>query len=73
MKKIQIFKIKSSSNHTCLARITIDFINSILKKDESYYSRSYLEKCKYVEKKLIRYIKEDLDISYGTSDESYEQ
>ena len=36
------------SNHTCLAVISLD---SAFKKDESYYPKAFLKKCKCIEKK----------------------
>ena len=45
------------SNHTCLALIKIDFS---LKKDENYYLQVFVKECKYIEKKAIRHIHDDL-------------
>ena len=45
------------SNHTCLAVICLD---STLKKDENYYPQVFLKECKYIEKKVIRYINDNL-------------
>ena len=55
------------SNYTCLAVILIDFV---LKKDENYYLQVFLKECKYIEKekKIIRYIIDDLEISSDYSD-----
>ena len=39
---------KVDSNHTCLAVISLD---SVLKKDESYYPQVLSKECKYIEKK----------------------
>ena len=62
--------MKLHSNHTCLAVITLD---SALKKDGSYYPKVFLKECKYIEKKVIRHINDNLsDISYS-SDESDEE
>ena len=44
---------KVDSNHTCLAVISLD---SALTKDRNYYPEVFLKKCKYIEKKVIRYI-----------------
>ena len=44
---------KVDSNHTCLAGISLD---SALTKDENYYPQVFLKQCKYIEKKLIRHI-----------------
>ena len=51
--------VKLGSNFTCLATI---LINSVLKKDENYY----LEECKCIqkEKNVVKYITDDLEISY---------
>ena len=67
--KLQIFTIKHpklDSNHT-LAVISLD---SALKKDENYYPQVFLKECKYIEKKVVRHIHDNLsDFSYS-SDES---
>ena len=57
------------SNHTCLAVISL---NSGLKEDDNYYLQVFLKECKYIVKKVIRYINDNLsDFSYssGESDE----
>ena len=62
--KLQIFmkKIpKSDSNHTCLAVINLD---SALKK------MRIKKECKYIKKKLIRYIIDDLESFSDESDDS---
>ena len=43
---------KESSNHTCLAVITID---SALKINENYYPLVFLKQCKYIEKEKSDY------------------
>ena len=48
---------KANSNHTCLAVISLDFA---LLKDENFYPAVYLKKCKYIEKKVVRHIIDDL-------------
>ena len=59
------------SNYTCFAVINLDFI---LKKDESYYPQVFLKECKYVEKKIIRHIHDNLsDFSSSDDDESDEE
>ena len=59
--KLQIFMIKKilkvDSNHTYLAIISLHFA---LKKDESYYPQVFLKKCKYIEKRVIRHINDNL-------------
>ena len=54
------------SNHTFLAVISLD---SALKKDGSYYQKIILKACKYIEKKVIRYINDNLS-DFSSSDES---
>ena len=50
------------SNHTCLAVISLD---SAFKKDSNYYPQVFLKECKYMEKKVIRHINDNLsDFSY---------
>ena len=54
---------KVDSNRTCLAVISLEFV---LKKDESYYPQVFLKECKYIEKKEIRHINDNLsDFSYS--------
>ena len=68
---LQIFMIKKvDSNHTCLAVISLDFA---LEKDDNYYLQVFLKECKYIEKKVIRHINDNLsDFSYSDdSDEEY--
>ena len=61
---------KVDSNHTCLAVITLD---SALKKDNSYYLQVLLKECKYIEKKVIRHINNNLSNFSYSSDESDEE
>ena len=63
---------KVDSNHTCLAVISLD---SAVKKGKSYYPRVILKKCKYIEKKVIRYTNDNLsDFSFfNESDDSDEE
>ena len=56
-------------NHSCLAIISIE---PALKKDENYYPQVVLKKCKYIEKKLIRHINDNLS-GFSSSDESDEE
>ena len=72
--KLQIFYDKENpkldSNHACLAVISLD---SALKKDGNYYVQVFLKECKYIGKKVVRHIHDNLsDISYS-SDESDEE
>ena len=57
---------KGDSNHTCLAVISSD---SAFKKGENYYSQVFLKECKYIEKKVIRHINDNLS-DFPSSDES---
>ena len=55
---------KLVSNHTCLAVISLD---SALKKDDTYHLQVLLQECEYIEKKLVRYIHDNLcDFSYSS-------
>ena len=59
------------SNHTCLAVISMD---SALKKDDNYYPQVFLKECKYIEKKVVRYVHDNLsDFSSSSGDESDEE
>ena len=53
--------------HICLAVITWD---SALRKDEQYYLQVFLKECRYIKKKVIRYIVCDLESSPDDSDDS---
>ena len=58
---------KVDSNHTCLAVISLD---SALKKGKNYYPQVFLKECKYIKKKPIRHIIDDLESSCDDSDDS---
>ena len=58
---------EADSNHTCLAVISLD---SSLNKDGNYYPQVFLKECKYIEKKVIRHIFDDLESSSDDSDDS---
>ena len=61
---------KLDSNHTCLAVISLD---SALKKNDNFYPQVFLKECKFIEKKVVRHIHDNLsDFSYS-SDESDEE
>ena len=60
---------KVDSNDTCLAVISLD---SFLKKDENYSPQVFLKECKYIEKKVIRHINDNLS-DCSSSDESDEE
>ena len=76
MKKTGLKRIvknpKVGSNHTRSAVISLD---SALKKDENYYPQVFLKECKYIEKKVIRHINDNLSgfSSSVYSDNSDEQ
>ena len=57
------------SNHTCLVVISLD---SALKNDENYYPQVFLKECKYIEKKVIRHINDNLN-DFFSFDKSYEE
>ena len=57
---------KVNTNHTCLVVIRLD---SALKKGESYYLQVFLTVCKYIEKKAMRYINDNLS-DFSSYDES---
>ena len=54
------------SNHTCLAVINLD---SALKEGKNYYPQVFLKECKYIKKKVIRNITQDIVMVSGNSDE----
>ena len=58
------------SNHTCLAVISMDFA---LKKHDSYYPQVFLKECKYIKKKVVRHIHDNLSDFSFSSDESNEE
>ena len=60
---------KVDSNHTCLAVISLD---SALKKDENYYPQVFLNEGKYIEKKVIGHVNDNLS-DFSSSDESDEE
>ena len=59
---------KFDSNQTCLPVISL---GSALKKEENYYPQVFL-KDRYIEKKVIRYINDNLS-DFSSSDESDEK
>ena len=58
---------KLDSNHTCLAVISLDYAS---KKDGSHYQQVFLKECQYIEKKIIRDIRENLSDFSCSSDEA---
>ena len=61
---------KLDSNDTCLAVISLD---STHKKNDNYYPQLLLKECKYIEKKVIRRMNENLSDFFYSSDESEEE
>ena len=65
--KLQIFVTKKipkvDASHTCFAVISL---NSALKKDGNYCLQVFLKRCKYIDKKVIRHINDEL--SDGSND-----
>ena len=53
------------SNHSCLAVITLD---SALKKDGNYYLQVFLKEYRYIEKKVVRHIIDNLESSFDDSE-----
>ena len=68
--KLQIFMTKKNpkvdSSHTCLEVVSL---NSAVRKDDIYYLQGFLKECKYIEKKVVRHIINDLESSHDDSDE----
>ena len=60
---------KVDSSHTCIAVISLD---STLKKDGNY-PQVFLKECKYIEKKVVRHIHDNLSDFFYSSDESDEE
>ena len=56
--------------YICLAVISLD---SACKKDDNYYPQVFLKKYKYIEKRVIRHIKNNLSDFSSSSDESDEE
>ena len=63
---------KLDSNRTCLAVISLD---SALMKDDNYYPQVFyiFTECKYIEKKVVRHIHDNLNGFSYCSDESDEE
>ena len=48
-------------------------LDSALKKDENHYPEVFLKECKYIEKRVVRHIQQNLsDFSYSSSDDDDE-
>ena len=69
--KLQFFCDKNipkvESNHTFLAPVSSD--SALKKRDGNYYPKVLLKERKYIEKKIIRYINDNL-CDFSSSDES---
>ena len=63
--KLQSFTIKKFQRWTLI----IIILNSAFKKDDNYYPQVFLKECKYIEKKVVRHITDDLESSSDDSDE----
>ena len=51
---------------------SVIWVDFVLKKNENYYLQVFFQKCKYVEKNLIRHITYDLDFFFSeNSDEKW--
>ena len=61
---------KVDSNHPSLSVISLD---NVLKKDINYYPQVFLKECKYIEKKVISHISEDIGFFSDDSDDSGEE
>ena len=48
-------------------------MDSALKKDDNYFPQVFLKECKYIGKKVIRYIIDDLESSSDDSNDSDEE
>ena len=58
---------KPDSNHTCLAVIILD---SAPEKGANYYPQVFLKECKYIDKKVVRHIHDNMSEFSYSSDES---
>ena len=59
----------ADSNHICLVVISLD---SALEKDENYYPQVFLKECKYIDKRVVWHINDNLS-DFSSSDESDEE
>ena len=60
---------KIDSNYTCLTVITMHYA---LIKDENYYPQVFLKECKYIEKKVARYIHDNLK-DFSSDDDEFDE
>ena len=63
---------KMDSNHTFLAVISLISLDFALKEDGNYYPQVFLKECKYIKKKVIRHVNNNLS-ELSSSDESDEE
>ena len=61
---------KLDSIHTCLA---ISNLDSALKKNENYHPQVFLKECKYIAKKVVWHIHENLNDFSSDYDDSDEE
>ena len=61
---------KLDSIHTCLAIINLD---SALKKNDNYHPQVFLKECKYIAKKVVWHIHENLNDFSSDYDDSDEE
>ena len=70
--KLQIFSIKKFQRQTHIWLAVINFY-SALKKDGNYYPQEFLKECKYIKKKVIMHIINDLQSYSDDSNDSDEK
>ena len=58
--------LKVDSNYTCLPVIRLDYP---LKKNHSYYPQAFFKDCKYTDKKVVRYIHDNLSDFFSDDDD----
>ena len=63
--KLKIFMIKKFLSWILIILVCLD---SALKKDDNYYPQLFLKECKYIKKKVIRFITQDIEIFSSYSD-----
>ena len=63
--KLKIFMIKKFLSWILIILVCLD---SALKKDDNYYPQLFLKECKYIKKKVIRFITQDIEIFSSDSD-----
>ena len=63
--KLKIFMIKKFLSWILIILVCLD---SALKKDDNYCPQVFLKECKYIKKKVIRFITQDIEIFSSYSD-----